>query len=108
MSGLPLNNGNFNMNNRHEVLCVDKTDRYNPHERIEHIGGKNTDGSRWKITQERAIALIEGRECSFYVNRGGRTADVIVSKSKFGNKYIKTVADGDHPDNLLSLTNCSL
>ena len=27
------------MASRHEVLCVHKTDRSNPHERITHIGG---------------------------------------------------------------------
>ena len=47
------------MASRHEVLCVHKTDRSNPHERITHVGGRNDDGTAWKITQEEAIAGIE-------------------------------------------------
>jgi len=61
---------------------------------------------RWKISQERAIQGIESGEWSFYVSRGGRTVDVIVATSRYGHKYIKTVADGEQPDNLLSLPEC--
>ena len=43
------------MASRHEVLCIHKTDRSNPHERITHIGGRNGDGTAWKITQEEAM-----------------------------------------------------
>ena len=30
----------------------------------------------------------------------------VVAVSRFGNKYIKTEADGDQPNNLLSLPEC--
>ena len=40
-----------------EVTCVTKNDRYNPFERITHIGGRG-----WKLTQEDAISKIERRE----------------------------------------------
>jgi hypothetical protein len=88
---------------RYEVLCVHETDRTNPHERITHIGGRNGDGTAWKITQEEAIAGIESGEWSFYVSRGGRTVNVIVAVSRWNHKHTKTEDDGDHPDNLLSL-----
>lgn len=91
---------------RHQVLCVNKIDRPNPHERILYIGGTNLDGSRWKISQQDAITYIENGKYSFYVHAGGRTVDVIVAVSRFGNKYVKTVADGEQPDNLLSLPEC--
>ncbi len=93
---------------RHQILCVNKSDRNNPHERITHVGGKNGDGTRWRITQVRAIEGIENGEWSFYVSRGGHSVDVIVAKSRYGNKYLKTVADGEQPDNLLSLSECPL
>jgi len=90
----------------HEVKCVNKSDRYNPHERILNIGGVNRDGSRWKLSQQEAISAIEAGKYAFYVSRGGNTVKVIVSTSKYGHKYIKTESDGESPDNLLSLPEC--
>lgn len=59
---------------RYEVSCVNKSDRYNPHE--------------------------------FFVRVGSREVRVIVAESRYGNKYIKTEADGEQPNNLLSLPEC--
>jgi hypothetical protein len=94
------------MASRHEVLCIRKTDRTNPHERITHIGGRNSDGTAWKITHEDAIAGIESDKWTFFVSRSGHTVNVVVAVSRWDHKYIKTEADGERPDNLLSLPEC--
>jgi Protein of unknown function (DUF3892) len=89
-----------------QIHCVNKTDRMNPHERIESIGGVNGDGSRWKLSQPDAIVGIEQKRWQFFVSVNGSTVLVVVAVSRYGNKYLKTTADGEHPDNLLSLSEC--
>jgi hypothetical protein len=83
-----------------EIKCINKTNRSDPHDRIQSIGGPG-----WKISQQTAITYIENGTYSFYVSRGGATADVIVATHN-GHKYIKTTNDGIHPDNLLALPEC--
>jgi hypothetical protein len=93
---------------KHQIVCVQKNDRFNPHERIKAVGGKNTDGKRWLLSQDEAIEGIESRKWSFFVSAAGRTVDVIVAVSRWGHKYLKTVPDGEQPDNLLSLAECPI
>lgn len=94
------------MASQHQVSCVRKQDRDNPYERITHIGGINDDGTRWKLTQEQAIRDIENGKYAFFVVRNGKRTNVIVAISRYGNKYLKTEADGNEPNNLLSLPEC--
>ena len=89
-----------------QVLCVNKSDRPNPHERITHIGGINDTGQRWRVSQQEAIQAIEHGKWQFHVRVGYRDVQVIVATSQYGHKYIKTEADGYQPDNLLSLPEC--
>ncbi len=91
---------------RVEIRCVNKSDRFNPHERIINVGGVAGDNTRWKVPQQRAIELIESGMNTFYVNRDGNAVDVIVAVSQYGHKYLKTTADGEQPNNLLSLPEC--
>ncbi len=93
------------MANTAQIKCINKNDRYNPYERITHVGGYVT--KQWKLTLDDAIRKIERGEWEFYVDRPkGDRVWVEVAVSRFGNKYLKTEADGDEPNNLLDLPEC--
>jgi hypothetical protein len=89
-----------------QVKCINKSDRYNPHERILSIGGTNPDGTRWKLSQQDAIAGIERGSGNSTLNMGEKSAWVIIALSAQGHKYLKTEADSEHPNNLLSFPEC--
>lgn len=88
-----------------EVRCIKKTNRTDPHERIHGIGGVNANNTRWYLTLNEAIAGIEAGKWQFYTAGGGRTVRVVIATHN-GHKYLKTEADGIHPNNLLSLPEC--
>jgi len=88
------------------ITCISKDDRENPYERITHLGGTTSSGGTWKRTQKEVISMIDAGTHSFYVNVGGDKVKVITATSRYGNKYVKTEADGDEPNNLLSLPEC--
>lgn len=93
------------MANTAQIKCINKDDRYNPYERITHVGGYVT--KQWKLTLDDAIGKIERGEWEFYVDRPkGDRVWVQVAVSRFGYKYLKTEADGDEPNNLLDLPEC--
>ncbi len=89
------------------IQCVNKTDRTNPHERIRNVGGVNSDSTRWKLSEADAIQGIDQGKWLFYVERpAGHRVNVIIAVSPYGNRYLKTEADGEHPNNLLALPEC--
>jgi hypothetical protein len=93
---------------RHRVQCVQRANGTHPDERIARIGGTNSVGVNWRLTQEEAVAAIEGRRWDFYVeHESGGASDVVVARTSTGSKYIKTTADGEEPTSLLTLPDCT-
>jgi len=84
-----------------QVTCVTKRGgHYNPHERIQALGGVG-----WYRSEDEVISDIERGVNSYYVSVNGRTVPVVVAYHN-GRKYLKTAADGYSPDNLLALPEC--
>lgn len=90
---------------RVEIKCINKTPRFDPHDRIQSVGGINPDGSRWKLSQPDAVKGADNGTYEFWTQGGGRVVDVIVAVHS-GYRYLKTKNDGSQPDNLLSLPEC--
>jgi hypothetical protein len=89
------------------VDCVVRTDRVSPHHRIRAIGGHSRDGQPWRLSEEAAIAAIENERATFFVEwpRGRRT-DLVVGQG-LGKTYLKTESDGETPEGLLALPDCT-
>jgi hypothetical protein len=94
------------MTQRVRIMCIVKRGgHYNPHERIEYVGGVNADGSRWKLSEAQAIDGVHTGKWDFYVHNGGREVDVVVARLN-GREYLKTRNDHYLWDNLLQLPDC--
>jgi len=96
------------MATRVEIRCVNKSERFNPYERILNVGGVTAGGTHWKLSQSEAIHHIVKDTYLYYVKQGGNQVNVVIATSQYGYKYLKTTADGEQPDNLLSLPECPL
>ena len=90
---------------RHEVRCINKSHKETSYGNILSIGGLNSDGTRWRITQERAIQGMESGKWEFYVKRNGKEVEVII-QSYNGRKFLKTESDEFQNNNLSNLPEC--
>jgi hypothetical protein len=89
------------------VTCITKPDPLSPHEHITHLGNP---AAGWKWTREQVIASIEAKTNTFFVidPYTGKRSDVGVVRPVGRNPYLRTYADGDWNDNLLSLNQCPI
>lgn len=92
------------MAERIQISCINKDDRYSPYERIQRLGGMYNN-KVWNNSLSEVIEFIEKGTYSFYTHVNGHVRNVIIA-TRSGAKYLKTEADNDTPDNLLSLPEC--
>ena len=74
------------------------------HEHIAHLGWSNPGtGATGISTRAEMVRYIEVEHGEAYVDGGGRRAEVGVVRPAYGEKYVRTHADGVWTDNLLAL-----
>jgi hypothetical protein len=90
-----------------EVSCITKPIRDDKH-RIRGIGGVNADNSRWWMTTDQAIQMVETGRFFFYVNDvpHKKQVQIVVGVSERGNKFLQTVGDADPTNDLGNLAEC--
>jgi len=88
------------------VTCITKPHPNSPHEHITHLGNPPS----WKWTREEVIASIDAKTNTFYVldPRNDKRSNVGVVRPAGRPAYLRTYADNDWNDNLLSLNQCPI
>jgi hypothetical protein len=89
-----------------QVTCIVKPHPQSPHEHITHLG----NSGHWMWTREQVIASIEEKSNTFFVidPYSGRRAIVGVVREPGKAPYLRTYADGQWNNNLLSLNQCPI
>lgn len=84
-----------------EVSCI----RGNKWDGVRAIGGIDERGTRWQRQANHAIMDVEVGVMYFVERPEGDRVNLVVA-TREGDKYLKTEADGDEPNNLLALPAC--
>jgi len=74
-----------------------------PHRRIRSVSGLVGE-VEWNHTQVQAIEHIEGLLFSYYLFKDDRPVRLVVGRTAAGEKFLKTVMDGDIPELLMQLS----
>lgn len=90
-----------------QIAFINRTPRLDPYHRIQEVGGPTWDGSGsyWRCTLETAIWYAQQYGYQYYTHQDGEIALVKIDIGPSGKPYLRTVADGQRADNLLSLPN---
>jgi hypothetical protein len=88
-----------------QVTCITKPHPQSTHEHITHVGNPSAN---WVWTREQVIQSIDAKTNTFFVldPRTGKRSEVGVVRSSTHAPFLRTHADGDWNNNLLSLDQC--
>ena len=85
---------------RRAVTTLTRAYSHDPLERIDSIGGINSDRTRWHMTQAAAITAIGSSTDEFYILADGVQVKIVVLVHR-QQKYLKSEREATHPDDLL-------
>jgi hypothetical protein len=89
----------------YQITCINKPDRFSPHEHISHIGNVT-----WRMSREEAVRRIDSKQEAFFTidkTTGRKVYIGVVRGDGFKAPYLRTHADGKWNDNLLALDECN-
>jgi hypothetical protein len=85
------------------ITCIEKSSSAG---RISAVGGRNPDGTGWRLPVGQAVRMLDSGRFRFFVEADGRAANVVVGVSGTGRKYLRTEDDATEENNLLALPIC--
>jgi Protein of unknown function (DUF3892) len=87
-----------------QVTCIIKPNPQSQHEHITHVGSP----PQWVWPREQVIASIEAKTNTFFVRdpQTGKRSEIGVVREQGKAPYLRTYADGNWNNNLLSLDQC--
>lgn len=91
------------------ITCINKDggNHYDPHEAISHLGWIDEITKKaGKATRMQMVDFLEKGGSAYVKDFWGNLTYLVIRISRFGNKYVKTVADGRETNNLLELVEC--
>lgn len=90
-----------------QITCIVKPHPQSLHEHITHVGNP---AAQWIWPREKVIESIDSNTNTFYVldPASGRKAYVGVVREAGKQPYLRTHADGQWNNNLLSLNQCPI
>ena len=88
-----------------QITCIIKPHPQSAHEHITHVGNPSVG---WVWLRERVIESIDAKTNTFFVLDPvtKKRSDVGVVREQGKSPYIRTYADGNWNNNLLSLSQC--
>ena len=88
-----------------QIECV-RSDKANPHQRVRYVGDMNADGTRWKLSEDVAIAGIKEGKWRFWTAGDKKSVWIVAAKSASGRECLKAETDWVQPVTLLALPDC--
>lgn len=91
---------------KRQVHCVIRDNSAYGNRRITHLGGYDSDGTRWYVMTEAAIDKLRSGDWKFFISVAGHETDVI-AREQGGTWVLTTERDGYAGNNLGSLPDCA-
>ncbi|HKN31103.1 MAG TPA: DUF3892 domain-containing protein [Roseiarcus sp.] len=88
-----------------QIQCV-KCDEARTQPCVRFVGGINPDGTRWRLSEENAIAGMKEGKWRFWTAGERKSVWIVTAKSASGREYLKAEPDWVQPATLLTLPEC--